>query len=76
MQPDSQAASLQRLRSLAHLLDNAIAIPGTSFRVGIDPIVGLLPGGGDLVMAAFSVYIVWEVGSVGVTPIDRDAHGV
>ncbi len=66
MQPDSKAASLQRLRSLAHLLDNAIAIPGTSFRVGIDPIVGLLPGGGDLVMAAFSVYIVWEAARLGL----------
>ncbi|MCY7320787.1 MAG: DUF4112 domain-containing protein, partial [Phormidesmis sp. CAN_BIN36] len=66
MQPDSKAASLQRLRSLAHLLDNAISIPGTSYRVGIDPLIGLLPGGGDLVMAAFSVYIVWESARLGL----------
>jgi Domain of unknown function (DUF4112) len=61
-----KAASLQRLRSLAHLLDNAIGIPGTPYRIGIDPIVGLLPGGGDLVMAGFSVYIVWEAARLGL----------
>ncbi|MGV0027827.1 DUF4112 domain-containing protein [Phormidesmis priestleyi] len=59
-------AALQRLRSLAHLLDNAIGIPGTRYRIGIDPLIGLLPGGGDLVMAGFSVYIVWEAARMGL----------
>jgi hypothetical protein len=66
MKTDTRSAALHRLRSLAHLLDNAISIPGTSYRIGIDPIVGLLPGGGDLVMAAFSVYIVWESARLGL----------
>ena len=66
MKTDTRSAALHRLRSLAHLLDNAIPIPGTSYRIGIDPIVGLLPGGGDLVMAAFSVYIVWESARLGL----------
>ena len=66
MRPDSKMASLQRLRSIAHILDNAIPIPFTSYRVGIDPIVGLIPGGGDLVMAGFSVYIVWESARLGL----------
>ena len=66
MRPDSKTASLQRLRSIAHILDNAIPIPFTSYRVGIDPIVGLIPGGGDLVMAGFSVYIVWESARLGL----------
>lgn len=61
-----KAASLKRLRSLAHLLDNAIGIPGTPYRIGIDPLIGLLPGGGDLVMAGFSVYIVWEAARMGL----------
>lgn len=68
--PDKSAslksASLQRLRSLAHLLDNAIGIPGTPYRIGIDPIIGLVPGGGDLVSAALSVYIVWEAARIGL----------
>ncbi len=68
MQTDThdKAASLKRLRSLAHLLDNAIGIPGTPYRIGIDPLIGLLPGGGDLVMAGFSVYIVWEAARMGL----------
>ncbi len=33
---------------VAYLLDDFIPIPGTNFRIGLDPIVGLLPGMGDL----------------------------
>jgi Domain of unknown function (DUF4112) len=54
------SAALQRIRSLSQLLDNAIAIPGTQFRVGIDPILGLFPGAGDWLSAVLSVYIVLE----------------
>jgi len=33
----SQIASLRRLRQISHLLDNAIPIPGTPYRIGLDP---------------------------------------
>ncbi|MBD2185122.1 DUF4112 domain-containing protein [Aerosakkonema funiforme] len=65
-EPDSKAATLQRLRQISHLLDNAIAIPGTKYRVGLDPILGLLPGGGDTLTAFFSAYIVWEAARLGL----------
>jgi hypothetical protein len=42
------------------LLDNAIPIPGTPWKIGFDPIVGLIPGIGDLVGAVLSGYIVLE----------------
>lgn len=58
--------ALQRLRSLTHVLDNAIAIPGTRFRVGLDPLLGLLPGGGDVAGAALSAYIVLESARFGL----------
>lgn len=58
--------SIQRLRKLSRLLDNAIAIPGTKFRVGLDPIIGLIPGAGDLVGTALSAYIVIEAARLGV----------
>lgn len=58
--------ALQRLRRLSHLLDNAIAIPGLGYRVGIDPLIGLIPGGGDLMTGLISVYIVTEAARVGV----------
>lgn len=60
------SASLQRLRQLSHLLDNAIAIPGIGYRIGLDPILGLLPGGGDLVTGLMSVYIVFEGARMGL----------
>lgn len=59
-------ASLQRLRKLSRLLDNAIAIPGTTFRIGLDPILGLLPGAGDFVGTALSAYIVIEAARLGL----------
>lgn len=57
---------LRRLERLANLLDSAIVIPGTGFRIGIDPILGLFPGGGDVVGAALSGYIVYESWRLGV----------
>lgn len=45
---------------LARLLDNAIPIPGTSWKIGLDPIIGLIPGIGDLVSAVLSGYIILE----------------
>ncbi|NHN87477.1 DUF4112 domain-containing protein [Acetobacter sp. LMG 1627] len=51
---------IERLRRLAWLLDAAIRLPGTKIRLGADSVVGLLPGGGSLLMAAVSLYFVWE----------------
>jgi Domain of unknown function (DUF4112) len=59
-------AIIQRLRKLTHLMDNAIAIPGTKFRVGLDPILGLLPGAGDFIGTALSAYIVLEAVRLGL----------
>jgi hypothetical protein len=50
--------ALVALRKWAVLLDSAFQVPGTQMRFGIDPIVGLLPGAGDLVTAFFSVMIL------------------
>ena len=52
--------ALERLRSLSDLLDNAIKIPGTDYRFGLDPILGLLPAGGDVVGTVLSAYLVVE----------------
>ena len=61
-----QISTLKRLRRISHVLDNAIPIPGTKFRFGIDPILGLIPGGGDTVSAFFAAYIVWESATLGL----------
>ena len=64
--PTHSALSLQRLRKISHLLDNAIPVPGTKYRFGLDPILGLLPGGGDTLGGLMSVYIVFEGMRMGV----------
>jgi hypothetical protein len=56
-----------RLRRLSYLLDNSIPIPGTPFRIGLDSIIGLIPGVGDLVGGAFSLYIMLEAARLGAS---------
>lgn len=52
-------ATLKRIRRIARLLDTAIGIPGTKFRIGLDPILGLIPGGGDLISGGISLYMIY-----------------
>ena len=50
--------SLKHLETLAKLLDAQFRIPGTDFRFGLDGIIGLIPGAGDLSTFAVSGYMV------------------
>jgi hypothetical protein len=65
--PDEQLPRVERLRRLSHLLDNAIALPGTNYRVGLDPVIGLIPGGGDTVGLVLSSYILIEAAQFGAS---------
>src|SRR4051794_23467592 len=51
---------LDALRKLQWFLDEAFRIPGTSIRVGWDPIIGLVPWAGDVLGAVLSCAIVLE----------------
>jgi hypothetical protein len=60
-----QEKRLGGLRALSSLLDSAFTVPGTSYRVGLDPLFGLIPGIGDLVSPLFTVGLLlqaWELG--------------
>jgi hypothetical protein len=57
---------LDRLRALGRALDTAIQIPGTSYRIGLDPIIGLIPGVGDAAGALLSGYILMQAARYGV----------
>jgi len=57
--------SLRRVQVVATLLDEALRVPGTNFRFGIDPIVGMIPGLGDLLGGAASAYIILEAARAG-----------
>lgn len=61
-----QLNKLRRIRKIAKLLDTAIGIPGTKFRIGLDPILGLLPGGGDLIGGLISAYMIYLAASFGL----------
>jgi hypothetical protein len=63
---DTEPAALGRIRAVAHLLDESVRVPGTLFRIGIDPIIGLLPIAGDLATAVCSLYIVAEAVRLGI----------
>ncbi|MFC4360017.1 DUF4112 domain-containing protein [Halobium salinum] len=59
-------AALERARYVANLMDSAFTVPGTDIEVGLDPILGILPVGGDAVSAGMSLYIVAEGARAGV----------
>ena len=54
---------MQRLRKLAWVLDRSIPIG--RWRIGIDPILGILPGAGDWIAAVLSLYVVYESARLG-----------
>src|SRR5690606_1324867 len=47
---------LDRLDRLANLMDQQFLIPGSDIRVGLDSIIGLIPGIGDTASLAVSGY--------------------
>lgn len=59
---------LERLRRLGYLLDNSIPIPGTGYRIGLETVVGLVPGLGDLVGGGFSAWIILQAARLGAPP--------
>jgi hypothetical protein len=51
---------LRWLRSWADLLDSRFVIPGTKIRFGIDPILSLIPGAGDLASPVFAMLLLGQ----------------
>ena len=56
---------LARARRISRVLDDLIRIPGTRRRVGLDPLVGLLPGVGDWVTLVISLDLVFSAARLG-----------
>jgi len=69
-------AALQRVRGVVWLMDNAVAIPGTPIKIGLDPVIGLFPGAGDLITSLIASYIVVEAKRLNMPkPIIRKMTG-
>lgn len=58
---------VDRARLVAWLLDDAVRVPFTTRRVGLDALLGLLPLGGDAVGSVLSLYVVVEGYRQGVS---------
>jgi hypothetical protein len=56
---------MDRLGKLSFLLDRAFRIPGTSWRFGLEPVIGLVPGLGDVIGALAGMYALWTARQLG-----------
>ncbi|HEU4936121.1 MAG TPA: DUF4112 domain-containing protein [Vicinamibacterales bacterium] len=55
---ESRARTLAALRKWSVLLDSAFRVPGTNLSFGLDPILGLIPGFGDLTTPLFAALLL------------------
>jgi hypothetical protein len=62
----ARRASIERLEWVANLMDSAIVIPGTNITVGLDALIGLVPGVGDTATTVISLWMVKEAHALGV----------
>ena len=65
--PKTDLKSIARLRGLARLMDAQFKIPGTNIRFGLDGLLGLIPGAGDLSTFAVSGYMVMILAQNGAS---------
>lgn len=56
----------QRVEALERLLEGLFEVPLLGRKVGLDAIVGLVPGIGDVITAAMGLYLVWEARNLGM----------
>ena len=59
---------VERLDRFAYWSDDCIPIPGLNARVGLEPLVGLVPVWGDVITAVISCYVPYEAYRVGAPP--------
>jgi hypothetical protein len=62
----SRQDAIARITLVAKLMDSAFMIPGLNRRVGLDAVLGLVPGVGDALSAALASYIIWEARQLGL----------
>ena len=63
----TSSPSFGAVSKFAYWLDAGIRIPGTNFRFGLDPIIGLIPGAGDAAGAVLAGWILVEAIRLGAS---------
>lgn len=66
VEPGADRPGAQVSKVIAYLLDDLIKVPGTRFRVGLDPLIGLVPGVGDITGGLAASLILITAVSQGV----------
>jgi len=64
--PEQRQSIIRRIDKFANLMDTSIEIPGTSWKIGWDGIIGLLPGAGDTVALLLSAMPLIEGKRLGI----------
>ena len=62
-------AAERRIGRVTHALDELVSVPGTPIRVGLDPVIGLIPVVGDAVAAAVGLWVIGEAVRFGIPRI-------
>ena len=62
-----QRAILQRLDKFSRFTDSSIGLPFTRFKIGVEAIIGLVPGIGDLAGLVMSGYVLLEAQRAGAS---------
>lgn len=63
----SQEPDLKWVDKISHLMDSRFRVPGTRFRFGLDPILGLLPGLGDAASLIVSGILIYHMRRYGAS---------
>jgi hypothetical protein len=66
---DRRARTMDALRRMARLFDAAFHIPGTRITFGLDPLLGLIPGIGDLASPVLTIAIIWQAWQLRVPKV-------
>jgi hypothetical protein len=65
---ESRRVALRRIDALSKVFDTAFILPGTNVRFGIESVMRLVPGIGDIAASSLSAYLLYEARRLGVPP--------
>jgi hypothetical protein len=69
-------AAERRIGRVTHALDELVSVPGTSVKVGLDPVIGLIPVVGDAVAAVVGLWVIGEAARFGIPRLVLGRMGV
>jgi hypothetical protein len=60
------AAAEGRIGRVTHVLDELVSVPGTPIKIGLDPVIGVIPIAGDAVAALVGLWVILEASRFGI----------